>query len=282
MKFLSYRSRGVDSWGVMVGDAVVDLGSTQLPTLLAALQESDPQEVAGRESAAASRVPLADIELLPPIVAPGKVICVGLNYATHVDEMDRELPEYPVLFSRFNDTLVASSHALVKPVASEQLDFEGELAVVIGKGGRHIPATAAMEHVFGFSVFNDASVRDYQWHTHQWMPGKNFPGTGGFGPWIVPRADIPDLDALTLTTRVNGKAVQHTTIGAMLTRVPELLAYISQFTELSPGDVIATGTPSGVGARHVPPLWLKPGDVVEVEVSRIGVLVNEVVAEGAH
>ncbi len=168
---------------------------------------------------------------------------------------------------------------IIRPRASENLDFEGELAVIVGKGGRHISKEAALQHVAGYSIYNDASVRDWQRHTTQYTPGKNFPSTGGFGPWMVTADEIPDSTKLHLTTRLNGEVVQDSGLDDLRFSIPEIISYISIFTELVPGDVIITGTPKGVGAARKPPLWMKPGDSVEVEISSIGTLRNPIVPE---
>lgn len=266
MKLASFRLPAAQEacWGVVEGDRILPPGpDVHLPT--AARATTRPEA-------------LADVTLLPPIADPGKIICIGLNYRAHVAEAGRALPEQPSLFVRFTDTLVAQGAPLLCPKVSDNFDFEGELAVVIGKGGRHIGEDQAMEHVAGYACFNDGSVRD--WQKHSVSAGKNFPQTAGFGPWLVTRDEIPDPAALTLTTRLNGEVVQHAGTDMLIFPIPRLIAYVSAFTALSPGDVIATGTPEGVGLGRTPPLWMKPGDVVEVEISGIGTLRNPVVAEG--
>lgn len=223
-----------------------------------------------------TRVAAEAVQLLPVIPNPGKLICVGLNYKTHVAETKRADSDYPSLFLRFNDTLAAHGDAVLRPSFSERFDWEGELAFVIGKGGRHIPKAQAFEHIAGYACFNDVSVRDWQRHTHQFTPGKNFPGTAPFGPYLVTRDEVPDVTALTLQTRVNGQVMQHAGISDLIFDIPVLVEYISRFTPLSPGDVIATGTPGGVGDRREPPLYMKDGDTVEVEITGLGVLRNRI------
>jgi 2-keto-4-pentenoate hydratase/2-oxohepta-3-ene-1,7-dioic acid hydratase in catechol pathway len=225
------------------------------------------------------RVALADVTFLPVIENPGKVLCIGINYATHVRETGREMPTYPMIFTRFADSQVAHLQPIIRPKASHKLDFEGELAVVIGKTARHVKAADALEYVAGYACYNDGSVRDWQKHTIQFVPGKNFPRTGGFGPWLVTCDEIGDPQDLELTTRLNGQVMQHTSTSDMIFDVRHLIEYCSTFTELAPGDVIVSGTTGGVGAFREPPVWMKPGDTVEVEISGIGILRNSIADE---
>lgn len=222
---------------------------------------------------------LAGVRFAPPVPRPGAIWCVGLNYEDHRLETGKARAEHPTLFMRFPVCLVGHGEAILRPRVSEKLDYEGELAVVIGKTGRHLPEDEALEHVAGYACFDDASVRDYQAHSTQFGPGKNFYRTGGFGPWIVSADEIPDPQALTIETRLNGEVVQQSHTSRMTYPVRELVSYLSRITPLLPGDVIATGTPSGVGMARKPPLYLKPGDVVEVEIERVGILRNPVEAE---
>ncbi len=216
------------------------------------------------------------VQALPVIPNPAKFICVGLNYKTHVAETKRGDSEHPSLFLRFTDTLAADGDEVPKPSFSERFDWEGELALVIGKGGRHIPKAQAFEHIAGFACLNDISVRDWQRHTHQFTPGKNFPGTAPFGPFLATRDEVPDVSQLTLETRVNGEVMQHASVGDLIFDIPTIIEYVSRFTPLSPGDVIATGTPGGVGDRREPPRYMKEGDVVEVEITGLGILRNRI------
>jgi 2-keto-4-pentenoate hydratase/2-oxohepta-3-ene-1,7-dioic acid hydratase in catechol pathway len=220
---------------------------------------------------------LSAIKFLPVIPRPGKILCAGINYRSHAAEMARELPKQPSMFIRFADTLVGHIGELIRPRVSDHFDFEGELALVIGKGGRHIAAERALEHVAGYTCFVDGSVRDYQ--KFSVTSGKNFPGTGPLGPWLVTRDEIPDPGRLTLTTRLNGKEVQHATTDLLIYSIPQIIAFCSDFTALAPGDVISTGTPEGVGHGRKPPLWMKAGDTLEVEITGIGVLRVQVVDE---
>lgn len=235
------------------------------------LPESEPDWAAG--------APLDGARFAPPIPRPGAIWCVGLNYEDHRIETGKAKADYPTLFTRFPVCLTGHGETLLRPRVSEKLDYEGEFAVVIGKPGRHIPEDRALDHVAGYSCFDDASVRDYQAHSTQFGPGKNFYRTGGFGPWIVSADEIPDPQALSIETRLNGEVVQQSHTSRMTYPVRELIAYLSRITPLRPGDVIATGTPSGVGVARKPPLYLKPGDLVEVEIERVGTLRNPVEAE---
>ena len=212
--------------------------------------------------------------------AAAKLLCVGINYMPHIKEMGRERPERPVLFVRFGDSIVGHGQPLLKPRESEQFDYEGELAVVIGKRARRVSRERALDYVAGYSCFNDGSVRDYQRHSPQFTPGKNFHASGAFGPWLVTADEIPDPRKLTLTTRLNGAVMQHESVGELCFDVPQLIEYCSTWTQLEPGDVIVTGTPGGVGAGRKPPVWMKPGDTVEVEISGIGTLRNPVSPTG--
>lgn len=204
-----------------------------------------------------------------------KILCVGVNYRPHIEEMGREIPDFPVVFTRFESSLVGPDEPVIRPLASEQFDFEGELAIVIGKPARHVSRADALEYVAGYCCFLDGSVRDWQRHTGQFTAGKNFDRSGAIGP-MVPAADVPDPAALELTTRVNGEVMQRGRVADLVFDIPVLIEYCSTFTQLQPGDVIATGTPGGVGAARKPPVWLRDGDLVEVEISGIGVLRNPV------
>jgi 2-keto-4-pentenoate hydratase/2-oxohepta-3-ene-1,7-dioic acid hydratase in catechol pathway len=210
---------------------------------------------------------------------PDKILCVGINYVDHQRETGRDKTEYPVLFTRFANTQVGHRQPLIRPRASEKFDFEGELAVVIGRSGRHIPESDALSYIAGYACYNDGSVRDWQRHTTQFTPGKNFVGTGAFGPWLVTADEATGVADAAISTRLDGEEVQRARTSELVFGIRELIHYISTFTELAPGDVISTGTPGGVGAARKPPLWMKPGDMVEVEIEGIGVLRNTVAAE---
>ncbi|MCK9799467.1 fumarylacetoacetate hydrolase family protein [Pseudomonas sp. MAFF 302030] len=282
MKLASFIVQGRSTYGVVDGDQIIDLEALK-PTLGSDLKQAiaNPHlsELSSEVLAGLPRIALAQVTFLPVIPNPGKVLCIGINYATHVRETGREMPIYPMIFTRFADSQTAHLQPIVRPTASHKLDFEGELAVVIGKPARHVKQADALEYVAGYACYNDGSVRDWQKHTIQFVPGKNFPNTGGFGPWLVTRDEIADPQDLQLTTRLNGEVMQHTSTSDMIFDVRQLIEYCSTFTELAPGDVIVSGTTGGVGAFREPPLWMKPGDTVEVEISRIGTLRNSIVDE---
>jgi 2-keto-4-pentenoate hydratase/2-oxohepta-3-ene-1,7-dioic acid hydratase in catechol pathway len=224
-------------------------------------------------------IDFGDLRFLPVVPNPDKIFCVGLNYRSHAQETNNEVGQYPVLFSRVAASQVGHREAMVVPLVSTEFDYEGELAIIIGRAGRAIPRDQALGHVAGYACYNDGSVRDWQRHTRQFTPGKNFWRTGSFGPWMVDAAELPDPSALTLTTRLNGQVVQQASTSELVFSVPELIEYISTFVPLAPGDVIVSGTPAGVGARRNPQLFMKDGDEVEVEISGIGTLFNRVTAE---
>jgi 2-keto-4-pentenoate hydratase/2-oxohepta-3-ene-1,7-dioic acid hydratase in catechol pathway len=280
MKLASYVADGKECFGVVVGDGVVTLNQ-RLGARYASLRDALAAGALGdmRKAAEGAKPDhkLADVKWRPAIPNPKKILCAGINYRSHAAETGRELPKQPSMFIRFTDTLIGHEGELIRPSVSQHFDFEGELALVIGRGGRHIPVDRALEHVAGYTCFVDGSVRDYQ--KISVTSGKNFPGTGPLGPWIVTTDELPDPGRLTLTTRLNGEVVQKSGTDLLIYSVPHIIAFCSDFTPLMPGDVIATGTPEGVGHRRNPPLWMKPGDVLEVEISGIGTLRNRVVDE---
>lgn len=281
MKFASFRINGATSWGLIDGAEAVDLGAlarSRFPDLKSVIAAGALAEVAAL-AANAPRHALADIAWLPVIPNPDKILCIGLNYETHRKETGRSEVENPTVFGRFANSQTGHLANIIRPRVSKDLDFEGELAVIIGKPGRYISRKDAWGHIAGYACYNEGSVRDYQRHTHQFTPGKNFPETGGFGPWMVTPDETGDLAPLRLQTRLNGQVVQEATISQMIFDIPHQIEYCSSFTRLEPGDVIVTGTPGGVGARRTPPLWMKPGDVVEVEIDRVGLLRNGIADE---
>jgi 2-keto-4-pentenoate hydratase/2-oxohepta-3-ene-1,7-dioic acid hydratase in catechol pathway len=278
MKLLSFAADGKEWFGALRDDGVVTLNDKiGQPTLRAALAADAMDAMRAVAQRAAPDRKLEQLKFLPVIPQPHKILCAGINYRSHAAEMSRELPKQPSMFIRFADTLIGHGGELVRPKVSDNFDFEGELAVVIGKGGRHIAAERALEHVAGYTCFVDGSVRDYQ--KFSVTSGKNFPGTGPLGPWLVTRDEIPDPSRLTLMTRLNGKEVQRSPTDLLIYSIPQIIAFCSDFTALSPGDVISTGTPEGVGHSRKPPLWMKAGDTLEVEISGIGVLRAQVVDE---
>jgi 2-keto-4-pentenoate hydratase/2-oxohepta-3-ene-1,7-dioic acid hydratase in catechol pathway len=277
VKLASYVAGGKDCYGVVVGDGVVTMGGHD--SLRHALEAGAIDEMRKAAADAKPDFELADIRFLPAIPNPRKILCAGINYRSHAAEVGRELPKQPSLFIRFADTLVGHDGEMVRPRLSDNFDFEGELAIVIGRGGRHIPAGRALDHVAGYTCFVDGSVRDYQ--KFSVTSGKNWPGTGPLGPWIVTADEIPDPGKLTLTTRLNGAQVQHSGTDKLIYPCRQIISFCSDFTALHSGDVIATGTPEGVGHGRTPPLWMKPGDVLEVEITGIGVLRARIVDEQA-
>lgn len=280
MRILSFMAEGKRSVGLVVGDGVVDCGARSGTTDLFELLQTGGLGKLENQARRPADYRLDEVRHLPVIANPAaRFLCIGINYKPHMLEMGRELPPHPVIFVRFPTSLVGHEEGLVRPRESEQYDFEGELAVIIGKRARRVSRHDAIDHVAGFACFNDGSIRDYQRHSGQFTPGKNFVGSGAFGPWMVTREEIPDPAALELTTRLNGEVVQEESTGELIFGIGELIEYISAWTELVPGDVIATGTPGGVGAGRKPPLWMKPGDTIEVEISGLGILRNRVVED---
>lgn len=281
MKLVSFAASGRNSYGAVVGDGVFDLGrrlGDRYPTLRAAIA-GDALGAAVEVRSGAPDIALSQVTLLPPITDPDKIICAGRNYRAHAAEAGGAPPENPSVFLRLVNTLVAHNQPMVCPKISGDFDYEGELALIIGKPGRHIAKADALGHIFGYTCFNDGSIRDIQFK-HSIAAGKNFHATGGFGPWIVTADEIPDPTRLHLMTRLNGREVQHTGIDDLIFDIPTLISYCSDWTPLVAGDVISTGTPEGVGFARKPPLWMKPGDVVEVEIDGgVGVLRNPIIAE---
>jgi 2-keto-4-pentenoate hydratase/2-oxohepta-3-ene-1,7-dioic acid hydratase in catechol pathway len=280
MKLASFIHDGIARFGVVKGTGVVPVGGAEhdrFRSLRDALDADGIDELAAIAATGEAGLALVEVKLLPPIPDPDKVLCIGINYGEHAKETGSAITDSPSIFSRLNNTLVAPGDPIIRPKASEQLDFEGELAVIVGRRGRYIPEARAFDHVAGYSILFDGSVRDFQ--KHSVTAGKNFPATRPFGPVMVTADEIPDPQRLTMTTRLNGETVQQAGIDEMIRPVERLVAYLSTVTELVPGDVIATGTPSGVGARRAPPLWLKPGDQLEVEIDGIGILRTHVVDE---
>jgi 2-keto-4-pentenoate hydratase/2-oxohepta-3-ene-1,7-dioic acid hydratase in catechol pathway len=274
MKLASYLAGGKPAFGIVTDLGVITLSDRLRGgnrTLREALTEDEAlDEMLTLAKGAEPDISLDGLTYLPVITDPKKILCVGINYRSHAAEHGHAVAEKPNIFTKFTDTLCEHNGVMLRPKASQQLDFEGELAVIIGKGGRAIKAEDALSHVAGYTCFCDGSVRDFI--KVSLITGKNFPATSPLGPWMVTADEIPDPSKLTLTTRLNGQQMQHSGTDMMMHGVPELIAYCSTFTELSPGDVIATGTPEGIGARRTPPVWMKAGDVLEVEISKIGTL----------
>jgi 2-keto-4-pentenoate hydratase/2-oxohepta-3-ene-1,7-dioic acid hydratase in catechol pathway len=282
MRLMSFVAGGRASFGLAVDGGVIDAGRRLgggARTLRDALL-ADALPALRRLERERPDFALDEVEFLPPIADAGaKLLCVGINYVPHMKEMGRERPEYPVVFVRFADSIVGHGQPMIRPSDSVQFDYEGELAVVIGRRARRVSRAAALDHVAGYACFNDGSVRDYQRHSQQFTPGKNFHASGSFGPWLVTADEVPDPRKLRLTTRLNGEVVQDESVGELCFDVAQLIEYCSKWAELDPGDVIVTGTPGGVGAGRKPPLWMKAGDTVEVEISKLGVLRNPIADE---
>lgn len=283
MRWISYRmpdgaeAVGIAAAGGYRGLPVAELGADLL-TLVT--KGKDAQARAARQLASQPVIAADAITFLPVIPRPPKIICIGLNYLAHSEEAGFKVPEYPTVFARYATSLVAHRAPIVRPIASEQLDYEGELAVIIGRSGRHIPAGEALDHVAGYSVFNDGSIRDYQLKSPQWTMGKTFDGTGGFGPELVTADELPaGCKGLSLETRLNGQVVQRASTDDLIFDVARLISILSEAITLAPGDVIVSGTPAGIGAARKPPLWMKPGDVCEVTVEGVGTLSNPIVHE---
>ena len=278
MKLASYKVNDLLSYGVVVDEGVIDLGRRLPHTSLLAALKADALEAIRAWATASPDHRLQDVTLLAPLPDADNLICIGRNYKGHVAEANLKLPDFPSTFIRQKSSIVAHDEALVCPRISSDFDYEGELAVIIGKGGRHIRREDALSHVMGYSIFMDGSIRDYQMG-HCLTIGKNFFATGSFGPWLVTADEVGDPTQLHLSTRLNNVEVQHTQTDDLIFDIPYLISYISSWMPLSAGDVISTGTPEGVGFTRKPPLWLKPGDTLEVEISHIGLLRNTVIAE---
>jgi 2-keto-4-pentenoate hydratase/2-oxohepta-3-ene-1,7-dioic acid hydratase in catechol pathway len=276
MRLASFTLNGRPAWGPVVEGGVID-ATSQYPTLKAALAADGLAKVAAWAALRRADAALDAVAFLPTVPDPGKVWCCGLNYHEHVKETGREVTEQPTFFTRWADAQAGHGQPMLRPRESVQFDYEGEIAVVIGRSGRRIAPEDAGRHVAGYACFNDGSIRDWQRHTTQFAPGKNFWRSGALGPWMVTSDEIPFGTSMTLITRLNGLEVQRATTEMMIHSIAKQIAYVSTVAPLEPGDVIVTGTPGGVGAKRTPPLWMKAGDVVEVEIDRVGVLRNPVV-----
>ncbi len=286
MRFASFRTGSSARLGLLQGDEVIDLALAapdvpgDLMALLSAGTDLRSLEALAASAPAAARRPLDSTTLLPPIARPGKIVCLGLNYADPAAEGGHARPSYPSFFLRSATSLVGHGDAIVRPACSEQLDYEAELAAVIGRRARHVSAEDALQYVAGYSCFNDASVRDYQRKTAQWTIGKNFDATGAFGPFFVTADELPPgAQGLRISTRLNGEVMQDANTGDMLFPVAETIALLTECMTLEPGDVLVMGTPAGVGHARKPQVWMKDGDVVEIEIEGIGVLRNPIVEE---
>lgn len=287
MKLLSYSHNKKESWGAVAGDGVIDMVKAlggKYATLADFIGSDDYERRDELIKGKSADVPLAAIKYLPVIPKAEKIICLVRNYLDHHKEvvaagLQRELSEFPPIFLRVWRAQVGHLEPLVRPHVSNSFDWEGELAVIIGKGGRHIPKEKAMDHIAGYSIYNDGSIREWQFHAKQIAAGKNFVGTGPFGPWMVTKEEIPNPANLKLETRLNGKVMQSSNTANLIFDIPTIISYSSDIFDLVPGDVLVTGTPGGVGWSRKPPIFMQPGDVCEVEFEGIGVLRNPVVQE---
>ena len=278
MKLASYSTAQGASYGAVTATGIVDLRrrlGNQFPDLKA-LVTGNGLSQAEQYLSAAPDYQATDVNWLPVIPNPDKILCVGLNYQEHVVETGRDNTEQPAIFIRLPESQVGHRQPILRPRESKNLDYEAEIAVIIRRAGRRISQKDSWSHIAGYSCYNDGSVRDWQRHTIQWTAGKNFARTGGFGPWMVTADEIPPGTKMTLSCRLNGERMQHATTEQMIFKIPKILEYVSTWTTLAPGDVIVTGTPGGVGARRTPPVWMKPGDKVEVEIDKVGILENTI------
>ncbi len=281
MRVLSFERDGQPSYGLMTDDGIIDAGArlagkfTDLRAVLRAGALNQLKSLEALEPDCAEE----DISYLPVIPNANKILCVGINYMGHIKETGRDVPSHPVMFTRFADSMVGHGQPLIRPRVSEQFDYEGELAVIIGKTARHVSCDDAMDYVAGYSCCNEGSVRDYQYHTIQFTAGKNFYRSGGFGPWMVTSDEQSDPTQFHLQTRLNGDVLQDAPVSDLCFDIPHLIEYCSIWTPLAPGDVLVTGTPGGVGRVRKPPIWMKPGDIVEVDIRGVGILRNTIADE---
>jgi 2-keto-4-pentenoate hydratase/2-oxohepta-3-ene-1,7-dioic acid hydratase in catechol pathway len=284
MKIISFVRKGQTSFGAVVPGGIIDLGGSlgdNVHSLNSALTTGIMDDVMLYIAGCKPEFTWSDVTLLPVIPDPSKILCIGLNYQKHKIETGRPDVDYPTIFTRFADSQVAHGQPMMKPAFSDRFDYEGEMAVIIGRGGRSIAQADALDHVAGYACYNDGSIRDWQRHTSQFTPGKNFPCSGGFGPYMVTPDEVGDYRKLPIQTRLNGQVMQDASLADLIFPVEELISYCSQFMPLSPGDVIVSGTPGGVGDRRDPPVYMFAGDTVEVEIGCLGTLRNPVIDEPA-
>lgn len=283
MRWMTFEANGgsESSFGFVDGDFVVDVGSQSehesLKSAIASAALEDLYAAAQSDATTASRIALSDVRFLPPIERPDKILCVGLNYADHQAETGHSGGDHPTIFVRFAEAQVGHLGNMIRPRESTRLDYEGEIAMIIGRHASRVPKDDWLDYVAGFSCYNDGSVRDWQRHTSQFTPGKNFRGTGGSGPWMMTPDEVGDLEAMEITTRLNGNVMQNALSSQLIFGFAALIEYCTTFTDLRPGDLIVTGTPGGVGSARRPPVWMDEGDVIEIEVAPIGTLRNTVV-----
>ncbi|TQR18835.1 fumarylacetoacetate hydrolase family protein [Psychrobacillus soli] len=279
MKLVTFEVNNEQKFGIYTEEGIVDLSAkTGLKDIKSALEENKFESLSTYANDAVD-YKMDEVKLLPVVTNPSKIFCAGVNYDEHRLETKRDHTQHPTIFFRVPRSQVAHNAPMIIPHESERFDFEGEIAIVINKEGRRISQEDAYDYIAGYSCYNDGSVRDYQLHTSQWGPGKNFEHTGAFGPWLVTADEFEPGEVLTLETRLNGEVMQKADTSLLLFSIPELIEYVSSFITLEPGDVIVTGTPGGVGAKRQPPVFMKDGDIVEVEVSKIGILTNPIKSE---
>jgi 2-keto-4-pentenoate hydratase/2-oxohepta-3-ene-1,7-dioic acid hydratase in catechol pathway len=284
MRFTSFDKNGKATLGFRVGDEVVDLKAADpgLPDDLLGLLRAGPESfdraaTVASNADASLRRPFAGLKFHPPIANPGKIVCLGLNYADHAAEGGHAKPDYPSIFMRGPTSLVAHNEPIIRPRCSEQLDYEAELVAIVSKKGKHVSQDDALDYIAGYSIFNEGSIRAYQRKTSQWTAGKNFDSTGGFGPEFVTADELPPGAAgLRIQSRLNGNVMQDANTSMMLFDVKETVALLTEFMTLEPGDVLVMGTPAGVGHARKPPVWMKDGDVCEIEIEKIGILHNPI------
>lgn len=288
MRYVTFEAEQGARLGAVIGDEVIDIRAvdpeapTSMKDLIRAGATFEKDLRLRIEQDAGSRLPISQCRLLPPIADASKFICLGLNYANHAKEGGHALPEYPSMFLRAPSSLIGPGQPMLVPTSSECLDYEAELVIVIGKQCRHVSEEAALDVIFGYTAFNDGSIRDYQRKTAQWTAGKNFDDTGSLGPWIVTADEVPaGANGLGIRTRLNGQTMQEANTDDMIFPVARTIAILSEIMTLEPGDLIATGTPEGVGHARKPPVWMRPGDEVTVEIDKVGSLTNPVAAANA-
>ena len=284
MKFVTFQGESAHPQaGVLLGDRVVGLAAAGFSDMLAVLGSGEQGrariEKFVQQAPADSTFPLASVKLLAPVPRPPKLICIGLNYRDHAAEARQEIPKVPTIFAKFSNVVIGPGEAIVLPKISRKPDYEAEFMFVIGTGGRHIAAQDWQRHVFGYTVFNDVSARDFQSATSQWMIGKTFDTFGPMGPYLVSADEVPDPHALDISLSIGGEILQHSNTRELIFRIPDLIAYLSSVFTLEPGDVVATGTPAGVGFARKPPRYLQPGDEVIINIESVGELRNPVIAE---
>jgi 2-keto-4-pentenoate hydratase/2-oxohepta-3-ene-1,7-dioic acid hydratase in catechol pathway len=276
MRLASFTIDGDPKYGIVTDEGVVDLTQyVGYPDLKAIIADNAIDHIAAYAHSSPT-YDLSQVTWLPVIPNPGKIVCIGVNYENHRSETANAKVSYPAMFLRTLESQTGHQSAILRPFESHTLDYEAEVALIIGKEGRRIQRHEAWDYIAGYSCYNDASLREFQRHTSQYTAGKNFPGTGAFGPWMVTTDEIPPDTVLTLTCHLNGELMQKATTDQMIFGIPAIIEYVSTVTPLQPGDVVVTGTPGGVGARRTPPVWMKPGDTVTVSVDRIGVLENTI------